>query len=1432
MRPLLFKAVAKPALFFLKPCLRSDRLRDERNFVTIKTVVARSRAVALMMAACFAGATPGRALDAGAAPEIFEQQIRPLLKDYCLKCHSTEKQKGDLDLETFTSVESVKRHPKIWQGVAEQLANNEMPPKDKTQLPVAEKERLSKWVNLTLDGIARERAGDPGPVVLRRLSNPEYTYTIRDLTGVDSLEPAREFPVDGAAGEGFMNTGQALVMSPSLITKYLDAGKGIASHAVFLPDGIRFSSKTTTRDWTEEILAEIRSFYDEFTDAKGGDKVNLQGVVFETNGGGRLPLEKYLKATLVERDALAAGGKTIEVAASEHGLNAKYFGALIKTFSGNEPSLLLDGIRARWRVAKPSESSALAIEIVQWQKALWKFSSVGHIGKTGGPKAWMEPVNPLVSRQEVRLKIPASQDGKDVTLYLMASDAGDGSANDRAVWERPRLVAPGRPDLLLRDVRDVTRELGSRRKLIFESAARCLNAAAEAEADATDVNALAARHEVDVKTLTAWLNYFGIGQHAPVKIDSYFTTKLAKTTKYDFINGWGVTETPEILANSSDEAVRIPGKMKPHSVAVHPSPKLQAVVGWRSPLAARLRVEATVAHAHPECGNGVTWSLEVQRGAVRERIESGIAQGSKEIKVGPIENIAVKPGDLVSLHIGPRNADHSCDLTAVDLILTDGAHTWNLASDVSPDILAGNPHADSSGNADVWHFYTEPDNGGNEGGPLIPPGSLADKWRSTSSRDEKGRIAQEIQKLLLSGPGAESPDAKLYRQLVSVGGPLLARIAGEVHKTEAGEAALSVGLDPAIFGRNAAGQPIDGASLSVQAPSVIEVHLPADLAAGCELVATGALEAGADGSVQFQLLTDKPERAPGLVTSGAAIAGANGTWASSDQPLTYGTPIVINDGSPARVRVEEAFEKFRQLFPAALCYTKIVPVDEVVTLTLFHREDGPLSRLMLDDGQKAKLDRLWDQLHFVSRDALTLVDAYAQLMEFATQDGDPKLFEPMRKPINEAAANFRQRLVAVEPQHLNGVLAFADRAYRRPLSENEKEELRALYAKLRTQELPHEEAIRLTLARVLVAPAFLYRAEKPGPGIKQAPINDWELANRLSYFLWSSMPDQELRELAAAGKLRDPGTLAAQTRRMLNHARAPRLATEFACQWLHIRDFDSLDEKSERHFPTFNALRGAMYEESIRFFTDFFQHDGSVLGILDADHTFLNETLAKHYGIPGVTGDQWRRVDGIKKFARGGILGQAATLAKQSGASRTSPILRGNWVAEVLLGDKLPRPPKDVPQLPEDEALETLTVRQLTEKHTSDPRCAGCHSRIDAFGFALETFDAIGARRERDLAGRPIDTRAKVMDGTELEGIEGLRNYLLTNRRETFVRQFCRKLLGYGLGRGVQLSDEPLLAQMQERLKSNNYRITTAIDAIVGSPQFLDIRGREMNYED
>jgi hypothetical protein len=491
---------------------------------------------------------------------------------------------------------------------------------------------------------------------------------------------------------------------------------------------------------------------------------------------------------------------------------------------------------------------------------------------------------------------------------------------------------------------------------------------------------------------------------------------------------------------------------------------------------------------------------------------------------------------------------------------------------------------------------------------------------------------------------------------------------------------------------------------------------------------------------------------------------------------------------------------------------------------LYYREDDHLRRLMLNDQQAQTLDELWDELSFVSHEPLQLVDAFEQLWQFATQDADPSAFEPLRQPIIERAEAFRKTLAAAEPHHVEAVLDFAEQAWRRPLTSAERDDLRALYQRLRDQELPHDGAVRMLLARVLIAPAFLYKLENSSGGAKPCSVSDLELATRLSYFLWSSTPDDELMTLARSGKLSDPFELAAQARRMLRDAKVRRFAIHFGCQWLGVRDFDMLDEKSERHFPEFAGLRSAMNEEPIRFLTDLVNNDGSILSILNADHTFVDPALADFYRFPKQANQGWVQVDGIHQFGRGGVLSMAAILARQAGASRTSPILRVNWVYETLLGQHLPRPPKDIPQLP-DTVPEGLTERQLIEQHSSAPACAKCHVKIDPYGFALEGFDAIGRARSE------VDTQARLPSGKSIEGLEGLRDYLLLDRRNDFLRQFCRKLLGYALGRAVKLSDEPLIDTMLQELAANEYRVGVAIEQIVLSPQFRMIQGKPNNEE-
>ncbi len=1230
------------------------------------------------------------------ATSVHAADTRAILQTYCLNCHSTKEQKGDLDLE----VSDIHKEPHIWENVLDQMQLGEMPPKKEKQLSADEKKQLVGWVRGTLDQIALANAGDPGPVVLRRLSNMEYTYTLRDLTGIASLDPAKEFPVDGAAGEGFTNAGAALVMSPALLTKYLDAAKEIASHAVFTPHGMRWSASTSAQDWTDEALSAIRTIYAHHTTTAEATQTEAQGIKLDTGtGGGRLPLARYL-------DALQGRSHAED-------LSPKYLQILREALTSMKPSVLLDPLRAKFR-----EKKLTAADIEPWQQVLWRFANVGHIGKENGPKAWQEPVTPLVPKHEMRVKLTSD---RDVTLYLTATDAGDGSADDDVIWENPRLIAPGRPDLPVSSLPALVKHLEAQRTKIIANTEQCLNAIATGKDD------------VDPALMTAWREYLGYGT---TKLEPLLTKQMKGTPDYAFIQGWQGEQALSVLANSSDATVRTPGVMKAHSVATHPSPTRASVIAWRCEKAGTLRIHGDVADAHPECGNGVTWALEVRRGYTSEVLAKGETKGAQVLKMGPFENVRVEAGQVISLVIGPRDGNHVCDLTAINLTLNDGKTTWDLAKDVSPNILKGNPHG-------AWHFLSQPAT--LEAAPDVP--APIAEWRKKPSAELAVKVRQFLEK-----------DFPLNAPL----------------------------LRPFLSDRSDSS---DKSDIKANAPSIIEVKIPAALANGTEFVVTGKLASTTSGSVQMQVLTEKPKTSTSLVAGKSESAQKSGKWSDNNLVTQHSAPILVNDGSEARKRFEASFDDFRALFPIVLCYSRIVPVDEVVTLTLFYREDESLKRLMLTEAESRKLDHLWDELHFVSESPLKQVDAFEQLWQFATQDAKPSAFEPMRQPILKAAAKFKeQQLTAIEPQKA-AVLAFAEKAWRRLLTEKEITGLRAFPP-------------RLMLARVLTSPAFLYRGEKALD--KTGPVSAQELATRLSYFLWSSAPDNELR----SAKLDD---IPAQARRMLKSDKVRRLALEFGCQYLHVRDVATLDEKSERHFPTFLDLRNDMQEEVTRFFIDLIQNNRSIVSLLDADHTFMNAELAKHYGFDSK--GEWQRIDGLHAQGRGGILGFAATLAKQAGASRNSAILRGTWLTEVVLGDKLPIPPKGVPVLPE-EAPANLTERQLIERHSRDANCIGCHKRIDPFGFALEGFDAIGRARK-------ADTKTTLPDGTAVDGLADLRDYLLTKRRDDFLRQFSRKLLGYALGRSVQLSDKPLIDSMVK----SDLRIGTLVDLIVRSPQFREVRG-------
>ena len=990
--------------------------------------------------------------------ESYVGEIRPLIKTHCLGCHSTKTKKGGLDLERFGTTDQIRADIEIWEMALEMIERNEMPPKGKKQFDPEQRRVFVTWIRNLLDQEARDRAGDPGPALVRRLNNAEYNYAIRDLTGVD-LQTARQFPADGAAGEGFLNATDALAISPDQMSKYFDAAKDVAAHTVLLPDGFRFSSSKFRGKWTADVLDEIRRLYAKYT-----------------NQFGQIPYDRYLRATINHREALRTGRTSIAAVAAQQKLSPKYLQVLWDAMNHDQPSLFLDDFRARWRMRRSVEdATGLANEISQQQALLWHKRDP--VGMHALDDRYVPPGISLTTQHNYKLAMPPPAKDGSITFYLAARSFGGPSAELKLIVNNAAFRAKGKPAVSLREVLEKSEKPNSDQTFL------------------------------DVTRFDK---------------DSFFMAS---------------DEQIAVKVNAS----LVAGRTLTVDVRVDPERLSETLVHF----------DARLAPSPPTVKRGVEW--------------------------------------------------------------TDVA-------------------------------------------------------------------------------------------------------------------------------------------------SALERHF-----------------------------------------------------------------LIARADDAARGRIHKAANAFRNLFPARVCYPEVRVVDTVVTLERFHRGDAFLSRLLLTDDEHKRLEQHWNELHFVSQDALQVRASYATLIQ-----GEMKGYTEVKNEIHRRAKLTKEALLRAESTHVNSLLDFASRAYRRPLAKNEEQKLRDLYESLRQAKLPHEEAFRSVLARVLISPNFLYRLEASPTGKKPQRVRDWELATRLSFFLWSSIPDEELRQLAEKGKLHHAEVLQQQVRRMLNAPRSRALAVEFGAQWLEVRNFDQFQGKNQELFPMFDSkLREALYEESILTFQESFRDDSSIWKLLDADHTFVNDALAAHYGLPGVNGSEFRRVDGVKQHGRGGILGLGSVLAKHSGASRTSPVLRGNWIAEVLLGEKLPRPPDNVPKLPETESTDGLSIRQLVEKHAKLPNCAVCHQRIDPLGFALEQYDTIGRRREKDLAGRPIDARAEIKDGKSFVGLEGLRRYLLTKRKDDFQRQFCRKLLGYALGRRVILSDRQLLDDMAVALHQNEGRVSAAILAIVRSKQFQFIRGSE-----
>jgi len=440
---------------------------------------------------------------------------------------------------------------------------------------------------------------------------------------------------------------------------------------------------------------------------------------------------------------------------------------------------------------------------------------------------------------------------------------------------------------------------------------------------------------------------------------------------------------------------------------------------------------------------------------------------------------------------------------------------------------------------------------------------------------------------------------------------------------------------------------------------------------------------------------------------------------------------------------------------------------------------------------------------------------------------------PLAPTLDRMPESYRRVMVALpsatvtKPQAAEKVIrTFATRAYRRPVRDDEVAQLMALWSKADSDGRSFDQSVDLVLQAVMVSPSFLFRMEsEPLPGEKDGvhTLNEYELATRLSYFLWSSMPDDELFALAAKGQLRK--NLDAQVHRMLKDPKSSALVENFAGQWLQLRSMQNVTPDAKR-FPNFDeSLRDAMTKETQLFFNAIVQEDRDVMDFVDADFTYVNERLAKHYGLTGVTGEEFRRVT-LPKDQRGGILTQASVLTITSYPGRTSPVQRGKWVLENLLDAAPPPPPPNVPALAEgDKAELTGTLRQRMEQHRKDPKCAACHERMDGIGFALENFDAIGEWRTTDINNEKIDPAGTLPGGKTFSGPLELRE-IIKAQSDEFCRCVAGKMMTFALGRGLESYDRRTTDAIAAAMKQQGNKFSVMIEEIVRSDAFQKRNGK------
>ena len=1154
------------------------------------------------------------------AAEPFRETVLPFVKSYCVECHNSKTEEGELDLTRYSSAEQVAADYRKWEHVVTFVTKEEMPPPDAKQPTPAERAEVLGVLGKLMLQEARKSAGDPGVVLPRRLSNAEFNNAIRDLTGID-IRPADSFPIDPASGEGFNNTGEALVMSPNLFKKYYAAAQQVADQVLLTPTQMSFAPHPVVTFADQKKLTEqaVLNFYERH----------------------KVDYSTYLTAAWSFRHrATDRSGTTIEEWATERQLSPKY-------------------LRRLWDVLDAETSTDTLF--LSWLRRRWN--------------------------------------------ALPKPNAGDIAPQGQM------FVA------LANDIQRLSTQL-------------CLP---ETEA------------------------IVGHAGNAPVQhMDRRSKTAANRNT----FNPGAVTDSRRLHVEVSDPADQ--------------------------PVTIVVRVTA-------DDGQESRTGTPARRASDEETGRS--ARPTEAATVGYVILNAMNFSTSAPAQYKPNEAQKNLSLRT-------------LLAEHAPE---------------------------------------------------------ELKRL--------------------------------------------------NWGTHPLGHAVDADSLVLKVPSSVTIEAPAE-----------AFGDGKHKHVYAEAALDRANSKTGIASVDVAASLRDLESAlRSDSAMSL--PLINPEQAIAKDFAASG-EAFCKLFPNRFYFaddTRGLSAGFHL-IEGFFRDDQPLCKLVLSDAENQELDRLWDELYFVTGVTEKMLRGFVfferserNFMKHPDFDSikeeDPELtsdetlnrFEQIyltrsgvkgsaeeiaTHPVHLFFEEFRQGLKrratqwqAAVPAYQQRLQQFAQAAYRRPLTQVEQQQLTQFFnnalvadaASIRTdagsvshasqpESLGIEQAVRATVVRILVSPHFCYLANAVPPGEGVKPLPDLALASRLSFFLWSSVPDAELLTLAEAGQLNNEATLKAQTRRMLKDPKVSGFALEFFGQWLNYRDFRQAEAVNRSVFPAFDdSLKQAMFEEPTRLVTHVLQNDLPITELLRSDTTFVNKRLAQHYGLPfpekpisrkalapgsdvpaaqepdasafrlmtplGVANretDEWRLTTGLHQQGRGGLLGMAVFLTKNSQPQRTSPVKRGFWVVHKLLGEHIPPPPPNVAVLPAKETdTDGQTIRQLLAAHTEDIKCARCHVRFDPIGLAMEGFDSIGRSREKDLAGRAIDNVVQLPSGEQARGVSEFSEYLARNRRADFTKTLNRKLLGYALGRSLQLADLVLLEKMEATLQASDDRVVPLFETVVTSPVFRNQRGRE-----